>query len=197
MRAPTRLPTVADLVACAARADGDRMALAVGADGRRLTRAELGARAAAWTAALGGSEAPWRRRVGLVAGDPLAFASTYLSLLAAGVAVAPLNPDAAPAECHRQAELLGADLVLTDRPDLGQGPCPTWQLQDGVPRSIAARPRPALADDAPPAVLLASSGTTGTPKIVPLAERQLLSVAGPIARHHPLGPGELGYSPLP
>src|ERR1041385_2156353 len=38
---------------------------------------------------------------------------------------------------------------------------------------------------------------SGTPKIVPLAERQLLSVAGRIARHHRLGPQERGYSPLP
>jgi acyl-CoA synthetase (AMP-forming)/AMP-acid ligase II len=46
-------------------------------------------------------------------------------------------------------------------------------------------------------VLLSSSGTTGTPKIVPLTERQLLAAAGRVAAHHGLGPGERGYSPLP
>jgi len=201
MRAHTRPSTVAQVVAERAREAGGQLALAVAADGRSLTYAALAEHIAAWAPAFRGPEAPWRRRVGLAIGDPLGFAAAYLSLLAAGVTAAPLNPEAAPAECRRQAELLDLDLVVTDLPDLDcGGPCPTWSLEDGVPPPPGPRTsgRPALPGAAgQPAVLLASSGTTGTPKIVPLAERQLLSVATRIAAHHRLGPAERGYSPLP
>ncbi|HXM56801.1 MAG TPA: AMP-binding protein [Candidatus Dormibacteraeota bacterium] len=193
----TRPRTVADFVAHRARTAPDRLALAVGADGRALTNGDVGSRVVAWTAALRGGDAVWERRVGLAVDDPLEFAAAYLSLLAAGVAVVPLNPAAAAAERWRQADLLDVDLLVSDLPDMAPGgDRPLWRLQDGVPAAsaFAARPR---SRPAAPAVLLASSGTTGTPKIVPLAERQLLSVAGRIARHHRLGPDERGYSPLP
>jgi acyl-CoA synthetase (AMP-forming)/AMP-acid ligase II len=193
-----RLATVADLVSHRARTAPDRLAFGAGTDGRALTYEGLGVRAAAWSAAVGGRAGAWDRRVALAIDDPLEFAAAYVSLLAAGVAVAPLNPDAAPTERWRQAELLDVDLLVTDLPDVagGAGDRPVWHLGDGVPAlaAFAATPRPR---PAAPAVLLASSGTTGTPKIVPLAERQLLSVAGRIARHHRLGPQERGYSPLP
>jgi len=47
------------------------------------------------------------------------------------------------------------------------------------------------------AALLPTSGTTGQPKLVPLAESQLLMAAGRIAAHHALTPLDRGYSPLP
>ena len=46
-------------------------------------------------------------------------------------------------------------------------------------------------------MILSSSGTTGTPKVIPLAERQLLYVAGKVAEHHRLNGNERGYNPLP
>jgi oxalate---CoA ligase len=189
--------SVAALVALRARAAGDRMALAVGNDGRTLTYAALGRRVAEWADAIASPAAPWTRRVGLAIDDPLDFATTYLSLLAAGVTVATLNPEAR-ADHARQAGQLQLDMVLTDLPDASAGECPVWQLGDGMPRDgMQPASRPAWPTSSPPAVLLSSSGTTGTPKIVPLSERQLLAVAGRVAGHHRLGPGERGYSPLP
>ena len=47
------------------------------------------------------------------------------------------------------------------------------------------------------AVIMTSSGTTGRPKIIPLSEARLLATAGQVAEHLELGPGEVGYSPLP
>jgi len=189
--------SIADLVALRARGAGDRLALGVGKDGRVLTYAELGRRTAEWGAALSGPARAWTRRVGLAVDDPLDFATTYLGLLAAGVTVATLNPEAGP-DHPRQAAQLALDLVVTDLPEMAAGECPVWQLRDGPPRrGIPAGARAPWPASAPPAVLLSSSGTTGTPKIVPLSERQLLAVAGRVAAHHRLGPEELGYSPLP
>jgi long-subunit acyl-CoA synthetase (AMP-forming) len=48
-----------------------------------------------------------------------------------------------------------------------------------------------------PAVLLTSSGTTGTPKGIGLSQWQVLHAARRVAGHHRLGPGERGYNPLP
>jgi len=189
--------TVAGLIARRARTAGDRLALAAGTGGGTLTYAGLGRAAAAWSAAVREPAPPWSRRVGLAVADPLAFASAYLSLLAAGVTVASLNPEAA-ADCSGPAALLDLDLVVTDLPGTSAGACPVWHLADGVPRTgIPAAPRPPWPAPRPPAVLLSSSGTTGTPKIVPLSEAQLLAVAGRVAAHHGLGPDERGYSPLP
>jgi oxalate---CoA ligase len=189
--------SVASLVALRARTAGDQLALGVGRDGRVLSYAALERRTAAWAEALAGPAPAWSRRAGLAIDDPLDFAATYLSLLAAGVTVATLNPEAG-ADHPRQAGQLELDLVVTDLPAPPRGDCPVWHLADGVPRvGIPPASRPHWHAPEPPAVLLSSSGTTGTPKIVPLSERQLLAVAGRVAAHHRLGPGELGYSPLP
>jgi oxalate---CoA ligase len=201
MRPPLRPSTVADLISARARSEGDRLAFAVGAGGRSLTYAGLASHAAGWGEALGDPGEPWQRRVGLAIGDPLDFVTTYVSLLAAGVAVVPGNPDAAPTEPGRQAATLDLDLVVTDLDEVGDGERPVWRLRDGVPPPGVVRragpPRERWPGAPLPAVLLASSGTTGAPKVVPLAERQLLSVAARIAAHHRLGPDDRGYSPLP
>ena len=187
---------VARLVAGQARTAGGRLALAAGRDGRTLTYAELGRRVAGWAAVLSGPTPAWSRRVGLAVDDPLDFATTYLSLLAAGVTVATLNPEAG-ADHPGLAAQLQLDLVLTDLPAAAAGDVPVWHLGDGLPREAIPPRRPPWPAPTRPAVLLSSSGTTGTPKIVPLSERQLLAVAGRVAAHHRLGPGERGYSPLP
>jgi acyl-CoA synthetase (AMP-forming)/AMP-acid ligase II len=44
---------------------------------------------------------------------------------------------------------------------------------------------------------LASSGTTGVPKVIPLHQGQLLHTARNVADHHRLTPGDRGFNPLP
>jgi acyl-CoA synthetase (AMP-forming)/AMP-acid ligase II len=58
---------------------------------------------------------------------------------------------------------------------------------------------PHAVDPAPPgaAVVMASSGTTGRPKIIALTEAQLLHTARAVVAHHRLGPDDRGYCPLP
>jgi acyl-CoA synthetase (AMP-forming)/AMP-acid ligase II len=46
-------------------------------------------------------------------------------------------------------------------------------------------------------VLLATSGTTGVPKLIALSEAQLLHAARNVSDHHQLAPSDRGFNPLP
>jgi acyl-CoA synthetase (AMP-forming)/AMP-acid ligase II len=98
---------------------------------------------------------------------PLEFITAYLGLLAAGAVVFPMAPDAP-----------GADVAAAvGGYDIG-GPAPVGWAEPGT-------------------VVLRTSGTTGTPKGVPLGEGRLLHAAGLVARHHRFSPGDTIYSSLP
>ena len=60
-----------------------------------------------------------------------------------------------------------------------------------------AGPGPAGPGGRGAALIMASSGTTGAAKTIPLSEAQLLATARQVANHLGLGPAERGYSPLP
>lgn len=144
---------------------------------------------------------------GLALGDTLGFAATYVSALAAGMCIAPLDPRSTAEEMLSSvAALRVADLIVdSSAPDV-----PVERLQDaGVRiwtlRGTELRPAGPVPKDTPPppshqegpGVLLATSGTTGEPKVVPLKESQLLHVAGAIADHHELSRSDVGFCPLP
>jgi acyl-CoA synthetase (AMP-forming)/AMP-acid ligase II len=217
---PTYQTAVAELLAIRAAERPYRVAYLEGHSGAVLTWGQLARQAQAWqsfasTDAANGDAATGQgigsgRRIGLVVSDPLVMIGAFLAALSAGVTVAPLNPDGALAERWRQQRALGLSAVVTDDPDADCGALPRWLLdprgETPVLRPIgAARPadidHPGPSSPAAPtwdaAVVLASSGTTGTPKLIPLTESQLLRVAGCLAAHHELGPAERGYSPLP
>lgn len=187
---------VARLLYQRAAADPAGVAFVEGASGRTLTWGDLAAEADAWArqfAGLGGD-----RRIGLVITDPLAMVGAFLAALAVGITVAPLNPDGAAAEHTRQATALGLAAFVTDDP-LGQvGDLPAWVLDGAGPRPPSGRGFGAVkAPASGAAVVLASSGTTGVPKIIPLTEAQLVHTARALAAHHELGATDRGYSPLP
>src|SRR5487761_2247059 len=129
-------------------------------------------------------------RIGLSITDPLAFATTFLAGLAAGRWGAPLDPPlegSDPAHFEERAVRIGVDAVLSDR---------------GAPGEVALRrlggARVARRlGDGPGGVILASSGTTGTPKVMRLPAAQLLATAELIAAHNALGPADRGLNPLP
>lgn len=167
-----------------------------GATGAALTWCQLDRVAAA-------HPCPPGRLVALSLAEPLDFARAYLAGLAAGVAVAPVDPRATPGELARQLSVLGVADVVVDPGSrhaaslagtglrLYDGTSPDLPLLEGAP----AGPGPAV----PPGVaqVIATSGTTGRPKLVPLSERQLVHVATAVASHHGLRPGDRGYCPLP
>ncbi len=151
---------------------------------------------------------PWRQaaaehlpshRAVLQIADPLRFAVAFLGLMAGGATVVPLDPNAPEQERRHLVDLLGGDVLVTDQP--AEDAVPVWSIGEGGVAPVDLPPVPASARRTPlsphPALILSSSGTTGTPKVIPLAERQLLYVAGKVAEHHRLNGDERGYNPLP
>ncbi|HLI00970.1 MAG TPA: AMP-binding protein, partial [Acidimicrobiales bacterium] len=202
------------------RAGDHRPAYREGLTGRALTWADLAGRAGQWSAVLleaaagvaepappgprtrssTGSAVP---RVGLLLGDPLEMAAAHLGGLAAGVTVAPLDPGATPGELRARTSTLGLTSVLLEageaaRHDGWAGPhLELWEAWPDQPRLARARRAAPGATVGEAALLLASSGTTGAPKVIPLDVDQLLHTARGVVEAHRLGPDDRGYSPLP
>lgn len=152
-------------------------------DERVLTVADLAAAARGFAASASGPDGG--PVVALAATDPVAFARSFLGLLAAGRTVAPLDPRQDDERLRADVGEVGATLLVSDRP-----------REAGVP-SLAPVPGADAVPRGGGRVLLRSSGTTGPRKKILLSEAQLLHTAGAIARHHGLGPGERGLNPLP
>ena len=183
------------------QAEPGRVGFIEGATGRSLTWGGVAERSRAWRAAgheLGG----WR--VGLMLADPVEMAAAVLGATSAGVTAVPLNPAAAPVELTAQIANLGLAAVVTDEAD-GELMAALAGAGGDVWRSEQRRLRLVLraegglhrlpGDGA--ALALATSGTTGVPKIIPLTAAQLLFTARAVVAHHELRADDCGYSPLP
>jgi acyl-CoA synthetase (AMP-forming)/AMP-acid ligase II len=189
--------SVRDLLALRSCSDAERTAFSSADDHRRLTYGDLAGLAARWEAALAAGGLPEQGRVGLCMEEPLDFVAVYLSCLAAGLTVVPLNPGAPLEEMERTARRLRLDLLLTDR---AERPAATRVRQVTAGRPPGPTRGPSFRrwrGTCRGQVLLLTSGSTGEPKLVPLREWDLLHRAQLVAAHHRLGPDERGYSPLP
>jgi acyl-CoA synthetase (AMP-forming)/AMP-acid ligase II len=192
---------VSILLAERARERPDRAALLDGVDGRVLTWGDLARHAARWEERVRESRLAPRRRVALAIEDPLSFGAAYLGCLAAGMTVVPLDPRGAAAETAAALVRLRADVLVTGLGAEGDDVAvERWATGlDGpllrTPAPGGARPSDTAA--LRPAALLASFGTTGAPKGVPLSEPQLLDGAERVVRHHRIGPEDRGHTPLP
>ncbi|MHB1089388.1 MAG: AMP-binding protein, partial [Acidimicrobiales bacterium] len=140
-------------------------------------------------------------RVGLVVADPLDFSEAFISLLAAGMWVAPLDPTGSLTsgeQIAQRSETLHLELIVSDRPAPREHH-PRWY--DMYARAETSdEPAPPRDTEFTPnsgGVLLSSSGTTGTPKVMALPSAQLLHAATLIANHNELTPTERGMNPLP
>jgi acyl-CoA synthetase (AMP-forming)/AMP-acid ligase II len=189
---------VARLITVRARQQPAEPAYITAADGRVLTWRALAAYAERLAALAHERRVPDRARIGLVAGDPLAFASAYLGALAAGLTAVPIDPRLTRAELGTTADRLRIDVLLSDDPAMPD--LPGVEIWDSTPSCVRAEQStrwPSAGAAMRPAVLLTSSGTTGHPKGIGLSEWQLLDAARRVARHHEFTPGERGYNPLP
>jgi oxalate---CoA ligase len=182
---------------------GDRAYIEHARDGGGLTFRQLEEHMDRWRSLLAGIRSQGLTTIGLAIGNPVSFADAFLGAVSAGFWVAPLDPSMpVTGGSGLQAVLrrLGADVVLAD------GPAPAgidtaWieldrldRLEDGwVTRPGATAPQRAGAGG----VVLSSSGTTGTPKVVRLGQDKLLHTAGSVASHLELGPDDRGFNPLP
>src|SRR5689334_23251571 len=108
---------VSELISVRARRQPDDRAFIVAADGRALSWSALARHANRWCGLAGRRALPPRARIGLVAGDPLAFTAAYLGALAAGLTVVPVDPRLTPGELAGALGRLRVDVVCTDRPD--------------------------------------------------------------------------------
>ena len=180
----------------------DAIAFIEGAGGHRLHWRDLVASAARWERLARERCLGPRRRVALVVDEPLTFSAAYLGCLAANLTVVPLDPRASAAELAAAMARLRVDVLVTDSADAPPAgtSVDAWTVDLNGPSAGRAGPRgPRPSDTAAlrPAALLATSGTTGEPKGIPLSEPQLMRGAERVAAHHGLGPEDRGYTPLP
>ena len=172
-------------------------------DGRVLSFRQLEGSMERWRAKLSGARARGLTTIGLAISDPLAFADAFVGAMAAGFWVAPLDPSmpwSGKAGLAAAMTRTGAEVVVGDRPAVA-GVGEDWvelHRLGGVDDGPVTRPG-ATAPRLPDAggVILSSSGTTGTPKVVRLGLDQLLYTARCVASHLELGPDDRGFNPLP
>lgn len=145
------------------------------------------------------------RRVGLLVADPTQFCRTYLAGLGANLCICPLDPRCTAEELEDKVEVLGLTDLFCDAEmaqlgaTVAQGRTTLWRA-DGAYLSLESwttAPRGLRSQMATPAVILATSGTSGDAKLVPLTQRQLVHTAAHVSAHHRLTPRDRGYSPLP
>lgn len=157
---------------------GDRVAVLAGET--VLTYADLAAR----VEALAGQLGPQRRLVLVAGADALEPLVAYLAGLAAGHPVL-LAPGDDPGRVDALVEAYDPDVVV--RPVNGPG---SWQVEHR---------REGSAHDLHPdlALLLTTSGSTGSPKLVRLSHRNLEANAAAIAAYLGLGPDDRAATTLP
>ncbi len=179
----------------ALRQQGSRdLAVISPAQGLRLTYGELGARieqVAEWLVGTAGE----RRLVFLAPGPDLEAVLLYLGCLQANLPLCLVEPQAEPM----------ARLVRVYRPALVLAPATLQPVEGGraatppVPGYAATVAAPLPEQEIHPdlALLLTTSGSTGSPKLVRLAMKNLEANASAIAQYLGLGPGERAIQSLP
>ncbi|HET6964733.1 MAG TPA: AMP-binding protein [Acidimicrobiales bacterium] len=184
--------TVRDLLG--RRSSSDRLAIIEGVAGEGVTWLEVGDQADRWRNS--GLEGP----VGLALSDPVAMAANFVAAISAGVIVAPLDPEAPPAEVSARVAQLGLRALVVSPGRPGHPNLETWYAGRHELRYAGGERAPLSALPEEPravAALMGSSGTTGSPKIIPLSEPQLVATAAGVAEALELDPSDRGYSPLP
>ncbi len=107
--APAPEPDVAlcDVIRARSVLLGDRSYIEHARDGGTLTFRQLEEHMDRWRSLLGGIRARGLTTIGLVVGDPVAFADAFLGAVSAGFWVAPLDPSMPAAGERRTGSRLG------------------------------------------------------------------------------------------
>jgi acyl-CoA synthetase (AMP-forming)/AMP-acid ligase II len=169
-------------------------------DERGLTFGDLEHEVEGWAVTLGKSGVAPGSTVGLVIGDPIAFSVAFLGTIASGRWAAPLDPSTPAPAMGAAIVRVQADIVFSDR-SMPTGLDVDWvDLERAAALEWGEGPNPTEVvgvDDMSGGAVLASSGTTGAPKVVPLHQGRLLHTARSVADHHRLTPGDRGFNSLP
>jgi len=189
---------------------------------RRIAYGALHATVRHWSALFDDLEVPPASTVAIAVADPLAFAAVYLAVISSGRWAAPIDAGAPDPALVVACRHLDPATVIADRPAPAEWSGDWIAIPpDTVDLVPAPGDRDRLAaeggaDNAPPespwteevyrlgawgsgggGVILLSSGTTGTPKVMAIAQSQLLHAARTIAAHHQLGATDRGFCSLP
>lgn len=197
----SEIVTVPDIAAFAARRFGDRPALSAMPPGtaKNFSFNELQTRMQQGAGRLAGGAFRRGAPVLLLAAPGPERLMTLLAILAAGLVAVPLPPDTVPDRVDALARELDAALVVAEPSDLSVQVvrhCPTWSPDElfSTPanRGAVMPPRPEE-----PALLIATSGTTGPARFVTLSHASLVSNIQGILRACRPEPHEILLSILP
>jgi acyl-CoA synthetase (AMP-forming)/AMP-acid ligase II len=132
---------------------------------------------------------------------------TFLAIVRAGAAAAPLNPGYTAPEFRSYLEdlqprvmLFQGDTAAAARRVCAELDIVTLDLSDGPARELSlpvAEASISEADSDAVALLLHTSGTTSKPKIVPLRQRNLAHSTRTIAAHYALTPDDVSLCAMP
>lgn len=168
-------------------------------DDRTLAYEELDAEASPLCAALQTWGVSRGDRFGLIVSDPITSAQCLLTMMSMGLWVAPLDPTITYVDARQadvQATTLGLRAVAADR-NAPLGAEVSW-LDIGELGAWPPRTNTLIRTSDPQGgLILASSGTTGSPKVMELSIHQLLEAARLVAGHNGLTPSDRGFNPLP
>ncbi len=160
----------------------DAVALIAGADRHALTYAELDEAAGVLARSLTERGLHTGDVVAVLAGNGADFVVALLGAVRAGVTVAPLDPALPQVGIDQRLDMLGARMVLT-------GP----QIADAVARP-GQSPAGLIDDDA---LIMFTSGTTGTPKMVPWTHQALRTSVAAVAGTYALSADDATVAAMP
>jgi acyl-CoA synthetase (AMP-forming)/AMP-acid ligase II len=129
--------------------------------------------------------------VGLVIADPIDFSVAFLGTIASGRWAAPLDPSTPASGLDAALARVQAHIVFSDQPTTPSGLRAEWVDRARTPSTQWSN------EEVPGGAVLASSGTTGVPKVIPLHQGRLLHTARRVSDHHRLTPSDRGFNPLP
>ncbi|WP_059017902.1 FadD7 family fatty acid--CoA ligase [Mycobacterium sp. M26] len=178
----------------------DSTALIISAERRRISYGELADMVVTECQRLQRSPLQPGDVVALQASNCLAFVVGLLAAARAGLVIAPFDPALPDAERRARAEMAHVRVTLVDGHQKSLGGDPAWLLEsdgisiDGTPRTYD-EPLPGLT--AGDALLMFTSGTTGTPKMVPWTHDNIRSSVTGIVGAYRLGRADATVAVMP
>ncbi|RYJ02428.1 MAG: amino acid adenylation domain-containing protein, partial [Acetobacteraceae bacterium] len=127
-------------------------------------------------------------RIGILLERSPILVAALLAVLRAGFTYVPFDPRHPPVRVRRLAERAELSLLITDRPPPEGLDLPVLQPGQPSPPLFAGTDFSATADEAAPAYLLFTSGSTGEPKGVEVGRRALDNLLLAMAERPGLGP---------
>jgi acyl-CoA synthetase (AMP-forming)/AMP-acid ligase II len=191
---------VLDLIRERSASLGDKTYIEHAREDRRLSFRALEHAVDQWAITLAQVGVEGSSTVGIVVSDPLEFSVAFLATIASGRWAAPLDPSTpvpgagglVAAATRVQADVIVADRALPDGIDV-----PWVEIGAALPGARAESGPSSPIMYASGGAVLASSGTTGVPKVIALHQSQLLHTAHSVAEHHQLTSDDRAFNSLP